>query len=530
MANKQTKETDKKELRKHFIETLYYVLKDVVSPTPYLQIVKDDENDSIDVKFLDGRGMLHSPNSTEITVQDIDIASLFFDDFHVLKEGVTGVGKTYGAEAVFDAIFGSEGYYTIRLSGGVLGSSVFEPFTTTTLENGVPKTRVDHDKCKKYGALFIDEINRGDCQESFQVIDGKIHVNGDTGYLGIPIPKTERLKGLSIVAAMNPPDALHSAGIELDIAGENRFLKFKFPNGVAEAGSSQLEKRLVDNLHENFWKEFAKRSGVQGGWREIYPLVTDSKQFPTELDGETREFIDVAIGFVGYDPKETHDRNMELIQQGGYSPNFSIRDDNNYQKILSSQSKLKHSFVRRDLRKIQDLSRLLAFIKGIKNKTFETDVDLDDATASIGIILESKTITGSDHGSLIALVNEARSAYTELHKDLKVEQKYGLREFFYQAAVYAGQENGFEAYMNTLENGMMQLSEQAESAAKVCIQSRALADLVVLEYFSKMYEEEVSSALEQKEDLDCFGAIKQLYEDKKDQKSVYEHRLDSIIR
>ena len=130
----------------------------------------------------------------------------------------------------------------MRLSGEVLGSSALEPFTTTTLENGIPKTKIGHDKCQKYGALFIDEINRGDSQEVFQVVDGKIHVNGDTGYLRIPIKKlkqdfktwdkikslfgkeiyTGRNKGLAIIAAMNPADAEHNAALDLDIAGENR--------------------------------------------------------------------------------------------------------------------------------------------------------------------------------------------------------------------------------------------------------------------------------------------------------------------
>ncbi|MEK6817014.1 MAG: hypothetical protein AABY09_05345, partial [Nanoarchaeota archaeon] len=308
----ETRKLNQKELRKHFIETLYGTLDGVISPTPYLQIV---DGDKVDVRFLDGRGKLPMPNTTEITVLDIDAASLFFDDFHILYEGVTGVGKTYTSDALFNAVFGPDGHYTLRLSGGVLGSSAIEPFTTMALENGVPRTRIDHDKCEKYGALFIDEINRGDSQEVFQVVDGIINVNGDTGYLRVPIPGTDRYKGLAIIAAMNPSDAQHSSALELDIAGENRFLKFRFPNGVAEAGSSQLEKRLAGDIHDLFWAEFSRRTGMNGGWKDVYPALTDPEQFPSELDGETKEFIDVALGYVGYDPKETFERNVELMQQ-----------------------------------------------------------------------------------------------------------------------------------------------------------------------------------------------------------------------
>jgi len=518
--------TEQKTMRKHFIQTLYDVLDKVVSPTPYLEIV---EGDNVDVRFLDGKGRLPMPNTTEVTILDIDAASLFFDDFHILYEGVTGVGKTYTSDALFNAIFGPDGHYTLRLSGGILGSSALEPFTTTTLENGVPKTRIDHKKCQKYGALFVDEINRGDSQEVFQVVDGEIHVNEDTGYLRIPIPETDgRYKGLAILAAMNPADAEHNAALELDIAGENRFLKFKFPNGVAEAASSQLEKKLAGDLHEIFWREFSKRSGIQGGWREIYPIVADSEQFSKVLNGETREFIDTILGYVGYDPKETFERNVELMQQGGLSPRFSVRDDNNYRKILESQGTLKHGFVRRDLRKIENLSRIFGFIKGVKDNSYDASVKLNDVAAAIGVILESKTITGTDKGSLMVLVNEARSVYTNMHEQINIPSGYGLRQAIWQAAIRTGQEHGFDAYLSTLKQSMAQLNTQTNSAAEATLKSRVLADLIVLEHFSKTYEDDVTAALKEGEDA-SFRAFGEIYSNNKRSGSIYEHRLDSIV-
>lgn len=523
----KNEKTDSREMRKHFVSSLYDTLEGVVSPTPYLEVT---EGENVDVKFLNGKGRLPSPNSTEVTVLDIDTASMFFDDFHVLYEGVTGVGKTYTSDALFNAVFGPEGHYTLRLSGGVLGSSALEPFTTTTLENGVPKTRIDHEKCQKYGALFIDEINRGDSQEVFQVVDGKVHVNGDTGYLRIPIPNRDgQYKGLAIIAAMNPADAEHNAALDLDIAGENRFLKFRFPNGVAEAGSSQLEKKLAGDLHERFWNEFRERSGVKGEWKDIYPVVTDPSQFPTDLDGETREFIDVAVGYVGYDPKETFERNVELMQQGGLSPKFTIDvNHNDYKKILESQGTLKHGFVRRDLGKIRDLSRLLGFIKGIKDGSYDANVRLNDVAAGIGVVLESKAITGTDHGALMALVNDARSTYADVHKQMGIPESYGLRQGVWQAAVNAGQEQGLEAYFNTLRAGMEQLNTQASGASQATIRSRVLADLAVLEHFSKTYEADVTAALKAKGE-DTFRGFSELYDSKKSQASVYEHRLGSIV-
>src|SRR3989338_6273649 len=108
-------QSDQKEMRKHFLRTVYETLDGVISPTPYLEI---SEGSNIDVKFLNGKGRLPKPNTTEVTLLDMDAASLFFDDFHLLYEGITGTGKTYTSDALFGTVFGPDGYYTLRLSGG----------------------------------------------------------------------------------------------------------------------------------------------------------------------------------------------------------------------------------------------------------------------------------------------------------------------------------------------------------------------------------------------------------------------------
>ena len=521
-----------KEMRKQFIETLYDTLDGVVSPTPYLEI---REGENIDVKFLNGRGNLPKPDTTEVTILDIDIASLFFDDFNPLYEGVTGIGKTYTSDAVFNAVFGPEGHYTLRLSGGLMGSSALEPFTTVERENGVPKTRIDPEKCQKYGALFIDEINRGDSQEVFQVVDGVVNVNGETGCLGIPIPGQDgRYKRMAIIAAMNPADAEHNAALDLDIAGENRFLKFRFPNGVAEAGSSQLEKNIDGNLYEKFWNEFAKRSGEEGSWREIYPVITDPYQLPDKLDGQTGEFIDVALGYLGEDPKETFERNADIMKQGGISPGFSLREDNDYLQIKECQGMLKHGFVRRDLKKIENLSRLLGFIKGVKDGSYDSTVKLNDVAAGIGVILESKTITGTEYGNLMDLVNDARSSHVDAHNWMGIPEGYGIREAVWQSAMHAGNEHGFQRYAATLQSNIAKLNNRqagrSSQAAHAVMQSRILADLVVLKQFSETHENEITTALKGSSNVDRFKAFKDIYEQNKRKSSIYEHRLDSIIR
>ena len=75
---------------------------------------------------------------------------------------------------------------------------------------------------------------------------------------------------------------------------------------------------------------------------------------------------------------------------------------------------------------------------------------------------------------------------------------------------------------------MEQFNTQAGSASQATIKSRVLADLTVLEHFSKTYEADVTSTLKAKGD-DTFKGFRELYQAKKREASVYEHRLGSIM-
>ncbi len=508
-----------KKLRKAFIESLYETLDKVISPTPYLLLI---EGDNFDIKFLNGKSILPKEKSTEITILDLITASLFFDDFHLLFEGMTGVGKTYTAEAVFNAIFGND-YYTIRLSGGIIGNSAIHPFTTTELINGLPVTRVDQEKCSKYGGLFIDEINRGDPQEVFQVIDGVININGEKGYLRIPIPGTNRYKKLTIVAAMNPPDAYHNAAIELDIAGENRFIKLKFPNGVIEAPSSQLNKHLPEDLHENFWTKFKNKTKLEGVWRDTYPIITDPEHLKyLVLDDTCKEFIDVSLGYIAVNPKETYERNNEIIKNCGLNLSFSVPEGNELEKILELQSNLKYDLVRRDLKKIYNLSKIISFIKSVKNNTYDPHISLNDVAASIGITLKSKTM---ENDGIMALVREAKNTYETLRKNLNTPEPYGIRNAIFSAAVYRGIDNGFDEYIETIDYNIKNLSKSASNISDAVIKSRLIADLCILKAFSNNYKTKLEKALTRK---DPFKSFANLYKKEKNKASIYT-RLEFLF-
>jgi len=512
------------ELRKAFIQSIYKTLDGVVSPTPFLQIV---EGNPTELNFLNGKGRLPKKDATEITMLDLDTAALFFDDIHLLDQGVTGIGKSYTSDALHDAVYGPDGHYTIRLSGGLMGSSALEPFTVPVMENGMPKIRIDPENCQRFGAVFIDEINRGDSQEVLQVVDGVINLNGQRERLRLPIPGTARYKALKIFAAMNPADAEHSSAREIDIAVENRFLKFHFPNGVSEAASSQLEKSYPDDLHERLWSEFRRLTGLEGGWRALYPIITDPAATPSKLNGVCKEFIDVIVGYAGSNPSETFDRNIEIITSAGITPHLTLRQDNELEKIIHAQANLKHGFVRRDLRKIKDLSLLVAFIKSMKSGTYEPSVSLNDVVSGTGIVLEGKIVTGTKNGALMAVVNDAKNAYEQLLTEIQIGKGYGLREFVYAAAKDAGNASGFDWYINTLVQNMNKVNVAATGPAMSVIKSRMLADLAVLKHFSEEHKDAITEALKAENPVD---AIEQIYLANKHKASLYEHRLEPILR
>ncbi|MBI5065999.1 hypothetical protein HZA97_07210 [Candidatus Woesearchaeota archaeon] len=511
------------DLRKAFISSVYEVLDDVVSPTPYVLLKEKD--DKVDVRFLNGCGMLPSKNGVEFTVLDFLLGGMFLDRALPLFVGCTGAGKTFTVDGLCGAVFGNGGYDTLRLSSGVMGCSPLELFTDNILDNDMPKTVLNLEKCAKYGAVLLDEVNRGESNEVLQVVDSKINVNGDVGYLRIPIPGTDRFKRLYVVGAMNPPDAQYTGALELDLAGENRFLKMDFPNGVEEAGSTQLDKRVIGELHDKFWNLFREKTGLNGGWREWYPVVTDSETLGVDLDEECREAIDVLLGYVGKNPVESFERNKALMENGGYTPKFKVNKSNDLTRIVEIQKGLKHGFVRRDLGKIRDLSCVLAFIKSIKNDSYTPQVSLQDVIAGIGIVLEGKRATGVDSSGLMSLVNDGLSAYKKMKPFF---EGFGFRQAVYQSSVHAGRTGGFDAFSNTLQKNIESLNiSNNGGVADSVIRSRVLADLVVLDYFSKQYQSEVVTALKAEDPLNNF---KEVYEAHKKDASVYEHRLGAIIR
>lgn len=491
-----------------FVEELYSTVRSAVAPTPLYEITDDTR---VEVDYIAGRGQLPAEDATEITVMDVNIASLFFDDFHVLYEGDTGAGKTYGSETVFETVFGREGYYSLQLREDMLGASPTDPFTRVEQEGGMPKMRVDEEACRQYGGMFVDEINRArDTNEVIGVVDGEVQVNGDRARLGLPIPGTDRVKGLAIIAAMNPADAEYTDTRQLDLAGENRWVKFPFPDNVDESGAGQLGRDRAPDMHETFWDAYRERTGMDGSWRELFPVVADPAHVSNGLNGQVEEFVDALIGFVGRDPATTYDRNTALIEDCGYTPSFDVEDDGNYlEKVQEAQGQMRHEFGRRDLEQVYDTSQLLGFITGVKDGSFDIGASLTDVVAATGIVAEGKTVTGTEYGQLVGLVDDARAAYDDVVDQFEdvvdhgeVPDGRGIRETAWQAAVMAGVEDGFDTYLESVQDKLAGMNTYTGNSAEAAVRSRVVADLAVLESFSERYRDELEDVLAEAPDYE----------------------------
>lgn len=486
-----------------FVELLYEHVRSNVSPTPIYEIT---DGERVEVDYLGGHGNLPSDNSFEVTALDINVASLFFDDFHVLYEGETGAGKTYGSETLFETVFGKDGYYSIEMRDDVLAASPTDKFTH--VDQQTMKPEIDHEAVERYGGMFIDELNRArDTNDIISIVDGEVTVNGDRAELGIPIPGTNRKKGLAIIAAMNPHDAEYTDTREMDLAGVNRWVKFRYPDNVDESGAGQLDRSERNGLHEDFWEGVLEETGLDGEWREVYPLLTDPQLTGGEIDYRTSEFLTGLLGFVGRDPGKTFKRNRDLAQDAGYGLNFGVDSESNYlQQLREAQGNLRGNGTilgRRDLEQINDTAQMLGFIRGVKEQDYDFKASLTDVVAATGVVAESKRVSGTEYGEIIGLVDDARIAYSDMigtleeYRDAEISDDRGIRDTIWQSAVLDGQRNGYQSYRSTVQSAIEELNDtQPENPVEGVLRSRIIADLAVLDNFSENYREDVEYALD----------------------------------
>ena len=515
-----------------FIESLYEVLKPVISPTPVYKIYKGESY--VEVSYVDGRSDLQSNGSLEITIFDVLVASLFLDDVNILFEGITGVGKSYITELFFQTIFGEQGFIIDRMNfNPYIESSILTHFMETKLVNNIPKQFLNKDRIIRTGAVFVEEVNRREINDLITLLDKKVVLDGESTFLGLSSKHGSESKKLIVIGSQNPQDGQHLTVKDNDIAEDNRFLKIPFPNSAGNVGSSQLASTNSTSLYETFWHHFLEKlsSSSQEDRQEVYVQVTSTKDLKFSLSFEAREFLDLILSYIIINPKEEVDWNNHLIKQLDTTTTISItlREGDFLDKILTIQSSQKYPFVRRDINKIINYAKLVALITAIKTKTYEPVITLTDLVTSVGILLEGRKIPLSKV-SVFDFMNDSLQAYQQLKAKSKVVDDSGIRRLVFSKAMTNYIETGknFDIFLKTVRDLVERLYNNLDTRPAVLVfSSKLIADLLVFHNYCQLFETDIKTCLEQSSPA---TAIQEFYKSNlSTYPALYYHRLQWLV-
>ncbi len=332
----------------------------------------------------------------------------------LLFEGETGIGKTYTSQIFLKTIFPSQSYSTYRLSGNVFTNNVFQPFLKAIAKKDeFPRMVIDKQATGRIGALFIDEINRGDPQSLLQLLDGKIYVSGEEGTLGIAIPEVRKnnsnnntlRKGVMVIGAQNPPaeiDNKFKGTSLLDAAVENRFLKIDFMGDISSVGSTAWFTENELDLHQSFIKkmisyfnqfsitqEIETKNDIQNNpsksveklihedWLSIYAWMTNAKKHQFPILKSAQEFLDISIMILNQEMKQIYISEKQLIGQllemigkkelfSDLNSELISKETDEFSKFKSFVSHFETPLIFRDTKNIRKLANMMVMIFSAK--------------------------------------------------------------------------------------------------------------------------------------------------------------------
>ncbi|MBN2151254.1 MAG: hypothetical protein JW839_07415 [Candidatus Lokiarchaeota archaeon] len=498
-----------------------------VKPVPFAY-VRSDGHAGVLVEICNGQPRVPRPGKEdyEITILDLLESCIFFD-IPVLLEGATGVGKTFLLTQMFNTLFGSTGYYYVRLERSLTGRSVMDPFLTRTLVKKLPMTSIDKPRCSHYAGIFIDEPNRGDSQDTLQILDSKISLYGEDAELGMPIPGTGRLKPPFIAAAMNPNDARYAATEPVDGAVESRLLRITYPATRGKRSGGKC--KAPEGCHELFWADFRRETGLAGAWRDLYPAVTDPANFTGSLPGDVLEYIDLATSYL--DAEASFAQNELVATQLGFRFNFTFRDDDDFKMVNEAKKALGDAvFSERDLEKLKNLTLAIALLRAYKRDLKAVVASIEDAAVALVILLENKRHHGATRALLLAeIVRELTRTYRQIRKDFGMPDGFGLEPAIFQVAVDFGLGKSVASIERIIDANIKRFNVSFTSIADASMRAQFIADLLSVRDFCNKNHREVEAALKLPTFEMAFQRIWMAYEKEKALWTFYQARLDSFF-
>lgn len=528
-----------------FAQSLYGVaVKDCV-PCPLYRISYDEANNRISMEETQGKSHVPKKDALDISILD----TLFMSDIRgipVLIEGETGTGKTFAFNRYLSTILDKGNYFSHRLSANAFVNNLFQHFQEGKMVNGMPVIEARKDRIETTAAGVVDEINRGDPNETLQLFDNEMHLGGVIYKLGIPIPKiengkyiprSEKTKSMVLFSAQNPAssdDAKFTGTMQLDAAVDNRLLKIYVGNSASSAGSTLWLSRGEKKRHEAFLEEFNKRaarylginqdnfSDLKEDWLSTYAWITNPERTDKPILYSAIELADLMTAIFSGNPIEYFNYEKRVLEDWDSGLEKKVKIDAEMQEtervkqIQGVVNSFKVPVIFRDIVQIKKNADVLATLKNIKDalrskdpvKTY-TDtrryVTVREVAEATALVARNKQKSGSPFP--VNAINEVLVQYCNLCEEYMRESDrlspsfnlYDTQAGIKNVALYKSIRDEKKVFTNidTLINRIS--SEAGKIANKISVSepvrniiiSRACSDLMTLCGFLKDYKAEI---------------------------------------
>jgi len=444
-----------------FAESIYSVVRRDCTPSPLYRVSFDKTNRNVGVEETQGHSLV--PKKGVLDIDDLDILLMCnLREIPGLIEGETGIGKTFVSQRYLSTVFTSDQFFSHRLSGNAFVNNLFQHFQEGKMVDGMPVIEARVDRIETTAAGIIDEINRGDPNDTLQLFDNEMHLGGLIYKLGIPIPEIKdgryversgRKKKLFLISAQNPSstdDAKFTGTMQLDAAVDNRLLKTYMSNAAPSAGSTVWLGDGKGKRHDVFMKSFASRAAkhlgieeavMQDGdasWLQTYAWITDSSKTDKPVLYSALELADFMTAVFGGNLLDyfKYERQVIADWKGLNGGNVEIKDGLKETAKVKTIHEVTDSFkvpmIFRDIDQVKKVADILSTLKNVKDalrtenpvqsyldaRKVVTVREIAEATA---LVVRNKQKPSSP--SPINAINEVLNQYCSLVEEYMKESK-----------------------------------------------------------------------------------------------------------
>jgi len=379
-----------------FAKSVYGTMRKDCVPSPIYVVSYDKVNNNINMK--ENRGHSHVLKKGELPINILDILLMSnLRDIPVLFEGETGVGKTFAFQRYLSTILNQENYFSHRLSANAFVNNIFQHFQEGKMINGMPVIHARKDRIETTAAGIVDEINRGDPNETLQLFDNEMHLGGSIHKLGIPIPEMSsnkyvansgKRKKMLLFSAQNPAsnnDAKFTGTMQLDAAVDNRLLKIYISNAASSAGSTLWLGKGQKRRHDAFLEKLVENTcdylkipktlmtDIKEDWLPTYAWLTDSSKTDKPILYSALELADLMTAIFSGNPIDYFNYERQVLSdwdsvlEKKVKITDDLQDTESIKKINEVVSSFKVPVIFRDIVQIKKNADVLATLKNIKD-------------------------------------------------------------------------------------------------------------------------------------------------------------------